>query len=68
MEATYLANLLGLRVPLCAVLVVLRRDKLAKQKENLRDNNAREVLVLYERAVSGISRRAGRAHGAGGRE
>jgi hypothetical protein len=39
-QVTNLSNLLGLRVPLGAVLVVLQRPKLAEQQEDLGDDNA----------------------------
>jgi hypothetical protein len=39
-QMTNLSDLLGLRVPLGAVLVVLQRPKLAEQQEDLSDDNA----------------------------
>jgi hypothetical protein len=37
---TNLADLLGLRVPLRAILIVLQRAELTEQKEYLGDNDA----------------------------
>lgn len=62
-QDTYLSDLLRLRLPLCAVLVVLDRPKLAEQQKDLGDDNAREVLVMRRRAAR-VGRRAGRAYGA----
>jgi hypothetical protein len=41
---THLPDLLGLRVPLGAILVVLDGAELTKQEKDLRDDNAGEVL------------------------
>lgn len=59
--ATNLPDLLGLRVPLGAVLVVLDWPELAKQEKYLCDDDAGEVLGRGGRRVG---RGAGRAGGA----
>lgn len=41
---THLPDLFSLRIPLRTVLLVLDGAELAKQQEDLRDDNAREVL------------------------
>ena len=42
--AAHLLDLLGLRVPLCAILVVFHGAELTKQEEDLGNDNAGEVL------------------------